>query len=115
MNVLFSCAQTCGPIVTQLLPPRPLFVQLRGGPREFRGGSVRRAPGAECFAAHLSTLTSYQVVAGLPTGIFQPAAVFLAMIGPPMGRPEPSRASAVTFTACSRFRRVIVPVTGSIK
>lgn len=32
-----------------------------------------------------------------------------------MGRPEPSKALAETFVAGSRFRKVIVPVTGSIR
>src|SRR5450759_828472 len=49
------------------------------------------------IAVHLSTLTSYQVVTGSPTGSSHPAVVFLAIIGSPMGRLEPSRALAETF------------------
>ena len=35
-------------------------------------------------------------------------------MGTLIGRPEPSKAAAETPPACSRFRNIIVPVTGSI-
>src|ERR1035438_737493 len=58
---------------------------------------------------------TYQVVTGSPMGSVQPLLVCVASMGLPIGAPDPSSAVAVTLLTPSRLRRVIVPLTGSIR
>ena len=60
------------------------------------------------------TVTSYQVVTGLPNGISHPSFFLSVRIDSPIGWPEPSSGCAETALARSNFRSVIRPTTGSI-
>ncbi len=76
--------------------------------------AVTCAPGRRPRVGLRRTVITYQVVAGLPTGISQPCLVFPASITRPTFLPALFSGTASTDFADLRFRRIICPFTGSI-